>query len=57
MRAGALGLQRVRREETAGAVEALDCAPILIMEEQGIADALAHDHHVEQAEFKALLRD
>ena len=34
-----------------------DCASFLIMEEQGIKDALAHDHHFEQAEFRALLRD
>ena len=34
-----------------------DCASFLVMEEQGIKDALAHDHHFEQAGFKALLRD
>ena len=34
-----------------------DCASFLIMEERGIEEALAHDHHFQQAGFKALLRD
>ena len=34
-----------------------DCATFLIMKEQGIEEALAHDKHFEQAGFKALLRD
>jgi predicted nucleic acid-binding protein len=33
-----------------------DCSSFLIMQERGISDALAHDHHFEQAGFKALLR-
>jgi len=34
-----------------------DCASCLIMREQGIQEALAHDKHFEQMGFKALLRD
>lgn len=34
-----------------------DCASFLIMEDRGLQEALAHDHHFEQAGFKALLRD
>ena len=34
-----------------------DCASFLIMEQRVIPDALAYDHHFEQAGFKALLRD
>jgi len=34
-----------------------DCASCLIMREQGIEEALAHDKHFEQMGFKALLRD
>jgi predicted nucleic acid-binding protein len=33
-----------------------DCASFLIMREAGMAEALSHDHHFEQAGFKALLR-
>jgi hypothetical protein len=33
-----------------------DCASFLIMREVGVTDALSHDHHFEQAGFKALLR-
>jgi predicted nucleic acid-binding protein len=33
-----------------------DCASFLIMRETGLAEALTHDHHFEQAGFKALLR-
>jgi predicted nucleic acid-binding protein len=35
---------------------ATDCASFLIMKEERITEALAHDHHFEQAGFKALLR-
>ena len=34
-----------------------DCGSFEIMRERGISEALAHDHHFEQAGFKALLRD
>jgi type I restriction enzyme R subunit len=34
-----------------------DCASFLVMEELGIKEALAHDHHFEQAGFTALLRN
>lgn len=33
-----------------------DCASFGLMKEHGIAEALAHDHHFEQAGFVALLR-
>ena len=33
-----------------------DCASFLIMREVGLSEALSHDHHFEQAGFKALLR-
>jgi len=33
-----------------------DCASFLIMREVGVTDVLSHDHHFEQAGFKALLR-
>jgi predicted nucleic acid-binding protein len=35
----------------------VDCASILIMQSEGIAEALTHDRHFEQAGFKALLRN
>jgi predicted nucleic acid-binding protein len=34
-----------------------DCASFLIMQDQGISDALAHDQDFEQAGFCALLRE
>ncbi len=34
-----------------------DCASFLVMKQEGITEALAHDHHFEQAGFKALLRN
>jgi uncharacterized protein len=33
-----------------------DCASFTIMDERGIVEALTHDHHFEQKEYKALLR-
>ena len=33
-----------------------DCASFLTMREAGLAEALTHDHHFEQAGFRALLR-
>lgn len=33
-----------------------DCASFGLMKERGISEALAHDHHFEQAGFVALLR-
>ncbi len=34
-----------------------DCLSFVVMQEREITDALAHDHHFEQAGFRALLRD
>ena len=34
-----------------------DCASLLIMQERGIVEALAHDDHFQQAGFIPLLRD
>lgn len=34
-----------------------DCASILVMQEEKISEALAHDKHFEQAGLKALLRE
>ena len=34
----------------------VDCASFLIMQEKGIREALAHEHHFEQAGYVALLR-
>ena len=33
-----------------------DCASFIVMCQEGITEALAHDHHFEQMGFKALLR-
>jgi predicted nucleic acid-binding protein len=33
-----------------------DCASFNVMRERGLTEALAHDHHFEQAGFMALLR-
>jgi predicted nucleic acid-binding protein len=33
-----------------------DCASFVLMRERGLKEALAHDHHFEQAGFVALLR-
>ncbi len=33
-----------------------DCASFALMRERGLSEALAHDHHFEQAGFTALLR-
>ena len=33
-----------------------DCASFVLMKQRGISEALAHDHHFEQAGFIALLR-
>lgn len=33
-----------------------DCASFRVITERGVSEALAHDHHFEQAGFKALLR-
>ena len=33
-----------------------DCASFVLMRQRGISEALAHDHHFEQAGFTALLR-
>lgn len=34
-----------------------DCASFLVMEERDLKEALAHDHHFEQAGVQALLRE
>jgi len=36
---------------------AVDCASFLLMAERGLTEALAYDHHFQQAGFQALLRD
>jgi predicted nucleic acid-binding protein len=33
-----------------------DCASFIVMQQQGVSKALAHDRHFEQAGFEALLR-
>ena len=33
-----------------------DCISFVLMQQQGVAAALAHDHHFEQAGYEALLR-
>jgi uncharacterized protein len=50
----ALSLYAQRRDKEWGFV---DCASFLIMEEQGILQALAYDDHFRQAGFIPLLRD
>jgi len=34
-----------------------DCASFVVMEQLGLTDALAYDHHFQQAGFHALLRE
>ncbi len=34
-----------------------DCLSFVVMQERGCSEAPAHDHHFEQAGFRALLRD
>lgn len=50
----ALALYGQRKDKAWGLV---DCASFLIMQEQGISQALAYDEHFKQAGFVALLRD
>ena len=45
---------RARPDKSWGLV---DCASFIIMDEQGITEALTHDRHFQQAGYKALLRD
>jgi len=33
-----------------------DCISFIVMSDAGLSDALSHDHHFEQAGYKALLR-
>jgi predicted nucleic acid-binding protein len=35
----------------------VDCSSFIVMRENGLTEALTHDHHFEQAGFRALLRD
>ncbi|MGH7794701.1 MAG: type II toxin-antitoxin system VapC family toxin [Candidatus Binatia bacterium] len=49
----ALDLYRARSDKEWSLI---DCASVLIMQSENIAEALTHDHHFEQAGFKALLR-
>ena len=49
----ALDLYRTRSDKEWSLV---DCASVLIMQSENIAEALTHDHHFEQAGFTALLR-
>ena len=50
----ALDYYRARQDKEWSLV---DCASILIMQTEGITEALTHDHHFEQAGFKVLLRN
>ena len=49
----AYGLYRKHRDKEWGLV---DCVSFVVMEEEGIAEALTNDRHFEQAGFKPLLR-
>jgi predicted nucleic acid-binding protein len=49
----ALDLYRARSDKEWSLV---DCASVLIMQSENMVEALTHDHHFEQAGFKALLR-
>jgi predicted nucleic acid-binding protein len=49
----ALDLYRARSDKEWSLV---DCASVLIMQSEKLAEALTHDRHFEQAGFKALLR-
>ena len=51
--AAALALYRERADK---AWSLTDCMSFSVMKARGIKSALAHDHHFEQAGFKALLR-
>ena len=35
----------------------VDCVSFVVMQERGLTDALAYDHHFQQAGFRALLRE
>ena len=35
----------------------VDCVSFVVMQERGITDALAYDHHFQQAGFRALMRE
>ncbi len=47
----------VYRDRSDKAWSLTDCASFLVMQEQGIRDALTHDRHFEQMGFRALLRN
>ena len=35
----------------------VDCVSFVVMQERGLTDALAYDHHFQQAGFRALMRE
>ena len=50
----AVALYRTRPDKEWGVT---DCVSFVVMRERGITEALAADHHFEQAGFRALLRE
>lgn len=50
----ALALFRTHQDKEWGLT---DCSSFVVMRQRGITEALTHDHHFEQAGFRALLRD
>ena len=52
--ARALSLYSARPDKEWGLT---DCVSFVVMEDRGISEALAYDHHFEQAGFRALLRE
>ncbi len=53
LHAKAVALFRSRMDKEWGLI---DCVSFIVMQERGIAEALSHDEHFEQAGFIALLR-
>lgn len=50
----ALSLFRTHQDKAWGLT---DCSSFVVMRQRGITEALTHDHHFEQAGFRALLRE